>query len=395
MIPHLHILLVEDDEDDYIITREMLSRSLQTYFHVDWAESFTEGKRLLETGQYDAVLMDYDLGDGTGIELIREFAHRGYPGTFLLLTGRGTPEVDVEAMEAGASVYLNKSEINTMLLERSIRYGMERKQIENELVARNEELDRKLAQLRELEAALRENEVTLRLAHEAAGLGIWRYSLLTRQLYLDDRAQEHHALDKENPSNEEVIRQLHPDDVVRVRREASDFVAGRTDSFRTSYRVVSDSQGYCWITVQALMHTDPAGGSPLMIIGTSQDITERTNTEQALAYQSLLLSKFPDPVIGADADNCITYWNAASEDAFGWTADEAVGKDGLELLQVQIEGQKDKEVLRLIIQDGYFEGPVRYVTKEGRSMVCFTRVAVLRSDSGRVVGTVSALRSLG
>jgi FixJ family two-component response regulator len=88
---------------------------------------------MLQSNEYQAVLIDYDLGDGTGIQLIHEFVSQGYSTPMILLTGRGSYEVDVEAMHAGATLYLTKNEINSLLLERSIRYAIERKRTEEKL----------------------------------------------------------------------------------------------------------------------------------------------------------------------------------------------------------------------------------------------------------------------
>ncbi len=160
------ILLVEDDEDDYILAREMLSAAHGAKCQIEWARTFDEGRAALEgpysltesAKTFDAVLMDYDLGTGSGIDLIREATRRGFPAPFVLLTGRGSYETDVEAMEAGASVYLTKSEVNALLLERSIRYAIERKQIEAELRASNERLASELSERRRVETALTQIE---------------------------------------------------------------------------------------------------------------------------------------------------------------------------------------------------------------------------------------------
>jgi PAS domain S-box-containing protein len=126
------VLHVEDDEEDYLITRELLSQSQGSKIVLDWVSTYEEGLALLKTNHYDAVLVDYDLGPRTGIELIQEITGQGHEVPLILFTGRGNYEVDVEAMKAGATLYLTKSEANPLLLERSIRYAIERKRIERE-----------------------------------------------------------------------------------------------------------------------------------------------------------------------------------------------------------------------------------------------------------------------
>src|SRR5689334_14277692 len=98
------ILLVDDDEDDYVLIRQMLAEARERKFVLEWASTFKAGKDMLEADRsFDAVLVDYDLRSDTGIELIRAAVAQQYPAPFILLTGHGTYELDVQAMEAGAA----------------------------------------------------------------------------------------------------------------------------------------------------------------------------------------------------------------------------------------------------------------------------------------------------
>lgn len=144
--PVWHILLVEDDEDDYLLAKDMLREARGQKVEVDWAPTYNTGQRALSQKHYDAVLVDYDLGELTGIDFIKETIERDYPGPLILYTGRGSYDVDIEAMQAGATVYLSKGESNALLLERSIRYAIERKQIEIQLRDANTQLEYELAE---------------------------------------------------------------------------------------------------------------------------------------------------------------------------------------------------------------------------------------------------------
>jgi PAS domain-containing protein len=130
------ILMVDDDEEDYLIVKLLLNKAQGRSVSLDWAPTYEAGKRCIGTNGYDAVLVDYDLGGPlTGIELIREIAGSGYAAPLILYTGRGSFALDLEAQQAGATLYLTKNEANPLLIERSIRYAIERKQIEAQLLA--------------------------------------------------------------------------------------------------------------------------------------------------------------------------------------------------------------------------------------------------------------------
>jgi signal transduction histidine kinase len=126
----MEVLLIDDDQDDYLLTEKMLSSSRECYVHLTWASSFEEGRSLIYSKRYDAILVDYYLGVNTGLELIEDAMERKDSTPFILLTGRGSSEVDFRAMEAGAILYLTKNDLSPALLARSIKYAVERKHAE-------------------------------------------------------------------------------------------------------------------------------------------------------------------------------------------------------------------------------------------------------------------------
>jgi PAS domain S-box-containing protein len=122
----LNVLLIEDDEDDYLITRSLLSKAQVIECELTWKPTFDDGLEALLTEQYDACLVDYRLGARTGLDLLEAAKDNGCQTPVILLTGQGDLKIDIEAMEAGAADYLNKNQIDAPLLERSLRYARER-----------------------------------------------------------------------------------------------------------------------------------------------------------------------------------------------------------------------------------------------------------------------------
>lgn len=123
----IKVLLVEDDEDDYVITRDLLSEIRGKQFSLEWAKTYAQGLELMARKQHDVCLVDYRLGPHNGVELLRAATERGCQSPVILLTTADHKEIDVEAMEAGASDYLVKGRLEVNSLERSIRYAVQRK----------------------------------------------------------------------------------------------------------------------------------------------------------------------------------------------------------------------------------------------------------------------------
>ncbi len=121
-----HILIVDDDEDDFFITSEYISSIPGLVSVVDWSYNYNDALKKMLSQTYDIYFVDYRLGIKTGMDLLHEAIKKGCEAPIVLLTGKGTQEIDIKAMEGGAYDYLVKSELNSEKLERCIRYSLER-----------------------------------------------------------------------------------------------------------------------------------------------------------------------------------------------------------------------------------------------------------------------------
>src|ERR1041385_2060494 len=127
------VLLVDDDEDDYIITRDLISGIGGHRYQLEWKNSFREGLERIREREHDIYLLDYRLGESTGFELLREAVRAGCKAPMILLTGQGDREIDMQAMNAGAADYLVKGQLNADALERAMRYAIQGKRAEEHL----------------------------------------------------------------------------------------------------------------------------------------------------------------------------------------------------------------------------------------------------------------------
>jgi len=123
---HVRILIVDDDEDDYFITSEYLKQIQEYDLQLDWCYRFNEAVDHLKNRRYEMYFVDYRLGAKTGLDFLKEAVRLGCEEPIVLLTGKGNKDVDIEAMQMGATDYLIKTELTTDKLERCIRYSLER-----------------------------------------------------------------------------------------------------------------------------------------------------------------------------------------------------------------------------------------------------------------------------
>jgi len=178
----IRVLLIDDDREDYLITKGLFEDLPDQPFVLDWVPTYEDGLKAICDATHDVYLVDYRLGARDGLQLLREAREHCPHASLILLTGQGQYEVDRRAIEAGAADYLEKNRLDSVLLERSIRHALlqQRYSAELERTVRertadlersNQNLIREIAVRAEAEEALREvgrrkDEFLGTLAHE-------------------------------------------------------------------------------------------------------------------------------------------------------------------------------------------------------------------------------------
>jgi PAS domain S-box-containing protein len=135
-------------------------------------------------------------------------------------------------------------------------------------------------------------------------------------------------------------------------------------------------------------------GELLYRVATAQDISRRKQAEREIAQQANILSQVNDAVITSDEDLFITSWNAAAERIYGWTAQEAIGKKGEDILRTEFFKTSRSEVLQGLREKGEFSAEVTQLHKNGTRFPVETRTAALRDEQGVVRGYVSVNRDI-
>jgi len=129
-----HILIIDDDELDRIAIKRAFRNSVMDSY-IKEVVSSKAGIEYLKSNQVDCVLLDYRLPDADGIEVLKRMRDHGIVNVpVIVFTGVGDESLALKCLECGAQDYLIKNEINANMLMRSIRYSLERKYVETELI---------------------------------------------------------------------------------------------------------------------------------------------------------------------------------------------------------------------------------------------------------------------
>jgi len=145
MKDELNILLVEDNEGDERLIRELLREQHLIRFNVDLASSLKESESKIPENKFDIILLDLGLPDSNGLETLFKFKAL-FPelATIIILTGLNDTEVGLKAVNSGAQDYIIKGHVDSDKLLKSIIYSYERSRLNNELKSQIEA--RKLAE---------------------------------------------------------------------------------------------------------------------------------------------------------------------------------------------------------------------------------------------------------
>ena len=165
MTDHVRVLLIDDDQEDFLLVSDMLAEAENTKFKLAWVQTYEAGLEAICKGEHDVYLLDYFMGSDNGLDLLKKAVEEGCKAPIIFLTAQGNYAVDLEAMEAGASDYLAKGEFTVPILERSIRYSIMSKHIEEELKQHRSNLE-ELVRKRTIQHAEARADAERR-AHEA------------------------------------------------------------------------------------------------------------------------------------------------------------------------------------------------------------------------------------
>ncbi len=133
--PHeVRVLLVEDNPTDVLAFRQYLSELPEIVFKVESAERLEQALAFLRTQTCDVVLLDLGLPDSQGLETLNRLRASASDVPVLVLTGLSDESVGLKALQSGAQDYLVKNHVQAPLLNRAIRYALERHQMERTIM---------------------------------------------------------------------------------------------------------------------------------------------------------------------------------------------------------------------------------------------------------------------
>jgi diguanylate cyclase (GGDEF)-like protein/PAS domain S-box-containing protein len=255
----VRLLIVEDDEEDFLITRDMLADQDRMRVAIDWVSDYDQALVEIRAQSHDAYLVDYRLGERTGLDLIREaFASRPV-APVIMLTGQPTAAIDLEATALGASGFLAKQQLTPNELERTIRHAISHQKAERHA-----------------------------LAARSSEEGIWDWDIAAERLYSSPRLNAILGMPDEavEIAPEGWFHLVAPDDAGRLRGVIEAHLAGQTPSLECEFRLRHRDGSWRWVKAHGLLTRD-VDGTPIRMAGSLSDTTDRHAVQQRLEHEAL------------------------------------------------------------------------------------------------------------
>lgn len=361
----LRILHLEDNPTDAELVRQMLLAE-GIACTITCVKTGPDFEAALERGQFDLILSDFSLPQFDGLSALTLARSKCPHKPLIFLSGTMGEEVAVESLKQGATDYVLKDRLAR--LPAAVRRAMS---------------DAKESLLRqEAEAALRVSEERLQLVARATSDAVWDRDLLTNTLWLGPGFKIFGYNSQDLAQGLEFWSDhIHPEERAEILKGFEITLARGGQVWSAEYRFRCKDGSWAFVYDRAYMMRDAAGRA-IRMVGAMMDITARKSAEQRIREQAALLDKAQDAIYVRDLNQRILYWNKSAERVYGWTAEEALGRNANELLYKEVPSQV-LQAQKLILQRGEWLGEIRQVTKTGEPVVVESRWTLVRDESGR------------
>lgn len=131
----ISVLVVGDEDNSFHILQNLLTGIEGTSFALERAMTYEKALEAMKKNDYDVCMIDRDLGGRAGLDLLRETLAVGCTVPMILLSEEADRDVEIEALKSGAADCLLRGQMDAHALERSIRYSIARREMQEELFA--------------------------------------------------------------------------------------------------------------------------------------------------------------------------------------------------------------------------------------------------------------------
>ena len=230
------------------------------------------------------------------------------------------------------------------------------------------------------EATVRESEERFRQLAEHIQEVFWIVSVATREMLYVSPAYEDiwgRTCESLYAEPQTWMDAIHPDDRASVLQARNN--KQTQGIYDEEYRIFRPDGSIRWIRDRAFPVRD-ASGKIYRMVGVAKDISERKRIRDLLQEQASLLNKARDAILVRDLNHGITFWNKSAEQLYGWTAEEALGRQASNLIHRDKKAYHD--ATDAVIARGEWSGELQQFTKSGAPVLIEARWTLVRDAQG-------------
>jgi PAS domain S-box-containing protein len=371
MAPYLRVLIVEDSEDDALLTLRELRRGGYTldYVRVDTPQTMHSA---LKQQPWDIVIADYTLPAFSAPEALKLLQSLKLDLPFIIVSGTIGEDIAVAAMKAGTHDYIIKGNLVRLVpaVERELREAQERYKRHS------------------AEEALRDSEARYRLLFESNPHPMWVFDSETLAFLAVNRAAIAHYGYEEAEFLKMKITDIRPlQHIPALHQGLSAITATIHESVEIGHNQVGvwkhRKKNGTLIDVQVVTHALTFDGRQANLV-LVDDITHRLQAEQKIREQAALLDVATDAIFERDMAHNILFWNKGAERLYGWEAVEVIGKNAVELLYSLEKALPPFDTIQAtLVKDGQWQGELQQITKSGKDITVESRWTLVRDEAGQ------------
>jgi PAS domain S-box-containing protein len=242
---------------------------------------------------------------------------------------------------------------------------------------------------RKAERAVRATDERFQFVAKATNDVIWDWDLKTDSLTWNDAVETvfGHKQTTIYPEVQWWRDNLHPDDRERVTGGVQAILDSGGTTWSDQYRYRRADGTYANIMDRGYIARDNAG-VPLRMIGAMTDVTEKSRSEAAIRFQAQLLNAVQQAVVATDPEGLVIFWNSFAEKLYGWSAEEAAGKNIEELTPSPFLRDHAAEIVERGAAGESWTGEFLVQGKSGKAFPALLTTSPVRDRQGSVLGYV-------
>jgi diguanylate cyclase (GGDEF)-like protein/PAS domain S-box-containing protein len=361
-------LLVEDNDDHAELFLAHLAETSFADAAVVRTDNLRDGRRALASGDIDIAFVDLTLPDSTVAETLEVLPELTPRASLIVITSLDDRDTLLRIIDRGADDCLPKMAINAVVLERTIRFNLDRRRFRQQAI----------------QAERQKYDDLLLEVQRVGNVGFWELNIPDQTLNWSDEVFHIFEIPQTGaaPRYEEFLAAIHPED-----RELVDTAYRRSLEAREPYAIshrllMADGRVKFVLEQGKTLYADD--GTPQLSTGTVLDITRSKENEEQLRLAASVFSHATEGVMITDPSGVILDVNEAFTEITGYSRDDALGKTP-RLLK---SGKQNADFYRAMWNDlnetGSWSGEIWNRRNNGEIYPEFQRINAVRDEDGNL-----------